>query len=104
MCAITADPMYSDAALVQHATLTIFIQSASNLMNRNWFSQSNPFVLLSLGRNTAETKVVASNLNPEWKETIKLQWDGISPLTLSVFDKGSIFADCKFFNKKLSFT
>jgi len=87
-CYITADPQFTEAAKVQHATVTVNIVSASQLQNRNWFSNDNPYVAITLGAVTASTDTDQDTLNPVWNESFTLNWDGISTLNLQVMDKG----------------
>ena len=88
MCYITADPQYTEAALVQHATVTVDIISANGLKNRNWFSNSNPYVVVTLGALVVQTTIVQDNLNPVWNQSFTINWDGIAPLSLQVMDHG----------------
>ena len=88
ICYITADPQYTDAAIVEHATVVIDIVSASALKNRNFFTNSNPYVVITLGDLQVSTTTIHENLNPVWNEAFTLAWDGISTLQIQVMDKG----------------
>lgn len=48
------------------------ILSGSNLTFRNQFESSDPFVLVSIGYQCRQTKVIPNNLDPVWKENVML--------------------------------
>jgi len=55
---------------------------------------SDPYVILTLGKQTVKTRVIASNLNPVWNEELMLSVPpSSSSLKVQVFDKDTFSAD-----------
>ena len=63
------------------------VKSCKDLINADVLSLSDPYIVLTLGRQTLKSKVILDNLNPVWNETIPMSWDGIEELQVSVFDQ-----------------
>lgn len=65
----------------------------TNLAVRDVLS-SDPYVILTLGKQTVKTRVIASNLNPVWNEELMLSVPpSSSSLKVQVFDKDTFSAD-----------
>ncbi|KAL3741365.1 probable ADP-ribosylation factor GTPase-activating protein AGD13 isoform X2 [Eucalyptus grandis] len=65
----------------------------TNLAIRDMLS-SDPYVVLNLGQQTAQTNVVKSNLNPVWNQELMLSVpQDFGPLKLRVFDHDTFSAD-----------
>uniref|UniRef100_A0A1D1YH19 Putative ADP-ribosylation factor GTPase-activating protein AGD11 n=3 Tax=Anthurium amnicola TaxID=1678845 RepID=A0A1D1YH19_9ARAE len=65
----------------------------TNLAIRDVMS-SDPYVILSLGHQSMKTRVIKSNLNPIWNESLMLSIpDPIPPLKLQVYDKDTFTTD-----------
>lgn len=47
---------------------------------------ADPYCSISLGTQNERTAVADNNLNPVWKQTIIVAWDGEQSLFLEVFD------------------
>lgn len=55
---------------------------------------SDPYVILTLGKQTVKTRVISSNLNPVWNEELMLSVPlSSSSLKVQVFDKDTFSAD-----------
>ncbi|XP_057976589.1 probable ADP-ribosylation factor GTPase-activating protein AGD11 isoform X2 [Malania oleifera] len=55
---------------------------------------SDPYVILTLGHQSMKTRVIKSNLNPVWNESLLLSIpDTIPPLKLLVYDKDTFSTD-----------
>lgn len=73
--------------------LKIKVKKGTNLAIRDMMS-SDPYVVLKLGKQTVQTKVVRSNLNPVWDEELMLSVPSDhGPVKLEVFDHDTFSAD-----------
>ncbi|XP_043806564.1 probable ADP-ribosylation factor GTPase-activating protein AGD13 isoform X2 [Manihot esculenta] len=73
--------------------LKVTIKSGTNLAVRDMMS-SDPYVVLTLGKQTAQTTIMGSNLNPVWNEELMLSVpQDFGPVKLQVFDYDTFSAD-----------
>jgi stromal membrane-associated protein len=73
--------------------LKVKVVKGSNLAVRDMLS-SDPYVVLTLGQQTAQTAVVGSNLNPVWNEELMLSVpEQFGIVKLQVFDHDTFSAD-----------
>ncbi|KDP34932.1 hypothetical protein JCGZ_09220 [Jatropha curcas] len=73
--------------------LKVKVKSGTNLAIRDMMS-SDPYVVLTLGKQTVQTTVMQSNLNPTWNETLMLSVpQDFGPVKLQVFDHDTFSAD-----------
>ncbi|XP_057815722.1 ADP-ribosylation factor GTPase-activating protein AGD12 [Cryptomeria japonica] len=73
--------------------LKIKVVKGTNLAVRDIVS-SDPYVILTVGHQTAKTKVIKSNLNPIWNEEHMLSVPNpMPPLKVQVFDKDTFSSD-----------
>ncbi|KAL3576526.1 hypothetical protein D5086_021809 [Populus alba] len=69
------------------------VKKGTNLAIRDMLS-SDPYVVLTLGKQTVQTTVMKSNLNPVWNEELMLSVpQDFGPIKLSVFDYDTFSAD-----------
>ncbi|XP_020588597.1 ADP-ribosylation factor GTPase-activating protein AGD12-like isoform X1 [Phalaenopsis equestris] len=88
------DSIVSSVGMVDFiGILTVKVIQGRNLAVRDMLS-SDPYVVLSLGKQKAKTSVIKSNLNPVWNEELKLSVpQHYGPLKLQVFDHDLLSAD-----------
>ncbi|KAJ6949847.1 ADP-ribosylation factor GTPase-activating protein AGD12-like [Populus alba x Populus x berolinensis] len=73
--------------------LKVKVIKGTNLAIRDMMS-SDPYVIVALGKQTAQTTVMKSNLNPVWNEELMLSVpQDFGPIKLSVFDHDTFSAD-----------
>lgn len=73
--------------------LKVKIIKGINLAIRDMLS-SDPYVVLTLGQQTAQTTIVKSNLNPVWNEELMLSVpQSYGPVKMKVFDHDTFSAD-----------
>ncbi|EEF39221.1 ADP-ribosylation factor GTPase-activating protein AGD12 [Ricinus communis] len=73
--------------------LKVKVKNGTNLAIRDMMS-SDPYVVLTLGKQTVQTTVVRSNLNPVWNEELMLSVpQNFGPVKLQVFDHDTFSAD-----------
>jgi len=73
--------------------LNVKVIGGTNLAIRD-MSSSDPYVVLTLGRQKAQTSVIKGNLNPVWNEELKLSVPRqYGPLKLQVFDHDMVSKD-----------
>lgn len=73
--------------------LRVKVMKGTNLAVRDMLS-SDPYVVLTLGQQKAQTTVMKSNLNPIWNEDLMLSVPQDSgPLKLEVYDHDTFSAD-----------
>ncbi|XP_031130153.1 ADP-ribosylation factor GTPase-activating protein AGD12-like [Ipomoea triloba] len=73
--------------------LKITVLKGTNLAVRDMLS-SDPYVILTIGQQKAQTTVVRSNLNPVWNEDLMLSIpQDYGPLKLEVYDYDTFSAD-----------
>ncbi|XP_016197729.1 probable ADP-ribosylation factor GTPase-activating protein AGD13 [Arachis duranensis] len=73
--------------------LKVKVIRGTNLAIRD-IKTSDPYVVLNLGTQTSQTRVISSNLNPVWNEEIMLSVPEIyGPIKLKVFDYDTFSAD-----------
>ncbi|PKA58616.1 ADP-ribosylation factor GTPase-activating protein AGD12 [Apostasia shenzhenica] len=84
----------STAGMVEFTgILKVKVIKGRNLAVRDMLS-SDPYVVLTLGQQKAQTSVIKSNLNPVWNEELKLSVpENYGPLKLQVFDHDMLSAD-----------
>lgn len=88
------DSNISEAGMVEFiGILKIKVVQGRKLAVRDMLS-SDPYVVLTLGRQKAQTSVIKNNLNPVWNEELKLSVpQHYGPLKLQVFDHDLLSAD-----------
>ncbi|GAB2280857.1 Probable ADP-ribosylation factor GTPase-activating protein agd13 [Dionaea muscipula] len=73
--------------------LKIKVVKGTNMAVRDMLS-SDPYVVLTLGQQTAQTSVIKSNLNPLWNEELMLSVpQRFGPLRVQVYDYDTFSAD-----------
>uniref|UniRef100_A0A2P2JRG7 ARF GTPase activator n=2 Tax=Rhizophora mucronata TaxID=61149 RepID=A0A2P2JRG7_RHIMU len=73
--------------------LKVKIKKGTNLAIRDMMS-SDPYVVLTLGKQTVQTSVVKSNLNPVWNEELMMSVPrDFGPVKLQVYDHDTFSAD-----------
>ncbi|KAK9123252.1 hypothetical protein Sjap_012854 [Stephania japonica] len=73
--------------------IKVNIVQGTNLAVRDVLT-SDPYVILTLGKQSMKTRVIKSNLNPVWNEQLMLSIpDPIPPLKLKVYDKDTFSTD-----------
>uniref|UniRef100_A0A5B6ZGA4 Putative ADP-ribosylation factor GTPase-activating protein AGD11 isoform X1 n=1 Tax=Davidia involucrata TaxID=16924 RepID=A0A5B6ZGA4_DAVIN len=84
----------STAGMVEFVGLIkVNVVRGTNLAIRDMMS-SDPYVILSLGRQSVKTRVIKNNLNPVWNEKLMLSIpEHIPPLKLLVYDKDTFTTD-----------
>lgn len=84
----------SEAGMVEFiGILNVKVLKGRKLAVRDMLT-SDPYVVLTLGKQKAQTSVIKSNLNPVWNEELKLSVpQPYGPLKLQVFDHDIISAD-----------
>eukprot|EP01094_Clydonella_sp_ATCC50884_P010802 TRINITY_DN2061_c0_g1_i1.p2 TRINITY_DN2061_c0_g1~~TRINITY_DN2061_c0_g1_i1.p2 ORF type:complete len:184 (-),score=76.44 TRINITY_DN2061_c0_g1_i1:216-737(-) len=85
-------------------TVNIAVKGARNLLAADADGKSDPYVVILCDQQKFKTKVVKSNLNPEWDEqfTIPLTTTG-QRLKVEVFDKDKIGSDDSLGTVELTF-
>lgn len=80
--------------------VTVLVKAATNLPNRDFTGTSagvsDPYVKLSVGRVSAQTRTVYNNLNPEWNERINIGvLSSATAVTVEIWDEdtGMEFGD-----------
>ena len=76
--------------------LKVFVFGAKKLSNQEKLGQkSDPYCLIECGKDAKKTKVVSSNLNPDWNEefVFNIAEDDQETVALSVWDKNTITKD-----------
>ncbi|KAK3188689.1 hypothetical protein Dsin_028250 [Dipteronia sinensis] len=73
--------------------LKVKVIKGTNLAIRDMMS-SDPYVILTIGQQTAQTTIIKSNLNPVWNEELMLSVpQDFGPVKLKVFDHDTFSAD-----------
>ena len=74
---------------VSIGSICITLVSCSNLENKDKGKngKSDPFVIISILDKSVESKHVLNDLNPIFNDLFELEWDGISPLMINVWDE-----------------
>ncbi|OQS04468.1 ADP-ribosylation factor GTPase-activating protein [Thraustotheca clavata] len=75
--------------------LTIELVEGSNLAAMDVGGSSDPYVSFRLGEQVISSHCVKHSLHPKWNETLRLSWDGISPLIVQVYDFNKLQPDRK---------
>lgn len=52
-------------------TLAVTVRAARNLVNKDTFSKSDPYCLLTLGKATQQTRTIQDDNDPVWNETFR---------------------------------
>ncbi|KAJ8758666.1 hypothetical protein K2173_000387 [Erythroxylum novogranatense] len=83
----------SDGLIEFIGLLKINVKKGYNLAIRDMMS-SDPYVVLTLGKQTVQTTVIRSNLNPVWNEELMLSVpQDFGPVKLQVYDHDTFSAD-----------
>ncbi|WOK92591.1 ADP-ribosylation factor GTPase-activating protein AGD12 [Canna indica] len=84
----------SDAGMIEFiGILNVKVKKGTNLAIRD-IRTSDPYVVLTLGQQRAQTTVIKSNLNPVWNEELKLSVpQDFGTLKLQVYDHDYLSAD-----------
>ena len=84
----------SQAGMVEFIGLIkVNVVKGTNLAIRDMMT-SDPYVILSLGHQSVKTRVIKSNLNPVWNESLMLSIpEHIPPLKVVVYDKDTFTTD-----------
>jgi serine/threonine protein kinase len=71
------------------ALVIVNVISAKNLINGDADTGgiSDPYPVLTLGRQEEEGPVIMNSINPVWKTRFLIPWDGFSILKIDIFDK-----------------
>ncbi len=69
------------------------LKSCKNLINADTFDFSDPYVTMSVGKQTMKSRVIMDSLNPVWNQTLSFSWDGYSDLIATVLDKDTFGKD-----------
>ncbi|GMI70173.1 hypothetical protein like AT3G07940 [Hibiscus trionum] len=73
--------------------IKVNVVKGTNLAVRDMLS-SDPYVILTLGRQSVKTRVIKNNLNPVWNESLMLSIpESIPPLKVIVYDKDTFSYD-----------
>lgn len=73
--------------------IKVNVVKGTNLAVRDVMT-SDPYVILALGHQTVKTRVIKSNLNPVWNESLMLSIpENIPPLKVLVYDKDTFTTD-----------
>lgn len=68
--------------------IKVNVVKGTNLAIRDVLMTSDPYVILALGHQSVKTRVIKSNLNPVWNESLMLSIpQQIPPLKVLVYDK-----------------
>lgn len=75
--------------------LRIHVKRGIDLAIRD-FRSSDPYIIITMGKQKLKTRVVKKNLNPEWNENLTLfVSDQIFPVKLAVYDRDRFSRDDK---------
>lgn len=75
--------------------LRIHVQRGVNLAIRD-VNTSDPYIIIRMGKQKLKTRVIKSNVNPEWNEDLTLSVsDPNHPVMLEVYDKDTFSLDDK---------
>ncbi|RHZ13907.1 hypothetical protein DYB37_006192 [Aphanomyces astaci] len=75
--------------------VTIELVEGSTLAAMDVNGSSDPYVSFRLGEQVVSSHTVKHSLNPVWKETLRLSWDGASPLVVQVYSYNKLQPDRK---------
>ncbi|KAF8691412.1 hypothetical protein HU200_040551 [Digitaria exilis] len=89
-----SDASKSEIGMIEFmGILNVKVIGGTNLAIRD-MSSSDPYVVLTLGQQKAQTSVIKGNLNPVWNEELKLSVPReYGPLKLQVFDHDMVSKD-----------
>jgi sterol 3beta-glucosyltransferase len=73
--------------------LFVDVIEGKNLPNKDLIGQSDPFVVLKVGKIAQSTSVVDNNANPKWNETLWVEVEDSDMLTLECWDKDPVGQD-----------
>ncbi|OQR92818.1 ADP-ribosylation factor GTPase-activating protein [Achlya hypogyna] len=99
-----ACPVARNAAASSHGShgmveyvgiLTIELVEGAGLAAMDVGGSSDPYVSFRLGEQAISSHCVKRSLNPKWHETLRLSWDGVSPLVVQVYDFNKLQPDRK---------
>ncbi|CAK4763683.1 unnamed protein product [Aphanomyces euteiches] len=75
--------------------LTIELIEGAKLAAMDVNGSSDPYVSFRLGEQVISSHAVKHSLNPVWNETLRLSWDGVSPLIVQVYSYNKLQPDRK---------
>ncbi|EQC30376.1 hypothetical protein SDRG_11953 [Saprolegnia diclina VS20] len=75
--------------------LTIELVQGADLVAMDVGGSSDPYVSFRLGEQVISSHCVKQSLHPKWHETLRLSWDGQSPLVVQVYDFNKLQPDRK---------
>ncbi|KAF0701287.1 Aste57867_8216 [Aphanomyces stellatus] len=75
--------------------LTIELVEGAKLAAMDVNGSSDPYVSFRLGEQVISSHAVKHSLNPVWNETLRLSWDGVSPLVVQVYSYNKLQPDRK---------
>ncbi|ETV94155.1 hypothetical protein H310_12155 [Aphanomyces invadans] len=75
--------------------VTIELLEGSSLAAMDVNGSSDPYVSFRLGDQVISSHAVKHSLNPSWNETLRLSWDGQSPLVVQVYSYNKLQPDRK---------
>ncbi|KAL6604537.1 hypothetical protein ACP70R_042964 [Stipagrostis hirtigluma subsp. patula] len=89
-----SDGSMSEVGMIEYiGILNVKVIGGTNLAIRD-MSSSDPYVVLTLGSQKAQTSVINGNLNPVWNEELKFSVpQQYGPLKLQVFDHDMVSKD-----------
>ncbi|KAK4254742.1 hypothetical protein QN277_010078 [Acacia crassicarpa] len=89
----TSGPQKTQGLVEYIGLLKVKVEKGTNLAVRDMMS-SDPYVVLKLGQQRVQTKVINSNLNPVWNEELMLSVpQEYGSLKLQVYDHDTFSAD-----------
>lgn len=90
---ITSTSQQEEEGMEFIGLLKVKVKNGTNLAIRDMMS-SDPYVVLTLGKQTVQTTVMQSNLNPTWNEILVLSVpQDFGSVKLQVFDHDTFSAD-----------
>lgn len=91
---VAAPPAPTNHGMVEYiGVLTIELVEGAELAGMDINGKSDPYVTFHLGEQSITSSRVSNNVNPQWRQTLMLSWDGTSPLIAEVFDHNKISSD-----------
>ncbi|XP_010422423.1 PREDICTED: probable ADP-ribosylation factor GTPase-activating protein AGD13 isoform X3 [Camelina sativa] len=89
----SSQKMFQEGMVEFIGLLKVTVKKGTNLAIRDLMS-SDPYVVLNLGKQTLQTTVVNSNLNPVWNQELMLSVpESYGPVKLQVYDYDTFSAD-----------
>ena len=83
------------AAEIPHGTVHLALNQAKNLVNADLVGKSDPYAVITCGKDKSKTKTIRNNLNPVWNHEADFPVDDSTPrlLKIHVFDHDHIGKD-----------